>query len=74
MYRARFSEITPHAISRACANLVEPDKRMSDAVNVRRELDLRIGKSELSVLINFLIYMIVLLAASFSMHLCSATT
>ncbi|KAF8770110.1 DNA topoisomerase 3-alpha like protein [Argiope bruennichi] len=43
VYRARFSEITPQAISRACANLVPPDQRMSDAVNVRRELDLRIG-------------------------------
>ncbi|GBM94073.1 DNA topoisomerase 3-alpha [Araneus ventricosus] len=43
IFRARFSEITPQAIARACANLVPPDQRMSDAVNVRRELDLRIG-------------------------------
>lgn len=43
VYRARFSEITPQAISRACANLCQPDKHVSDAVNVRRELDLRIG-------------------------------
>ncbi|XP_054721108.1 DNA topoisomerase 3-alpha-like [Uloborus diversus] len=43
VYRAKFSEITSHAISRACANLCAPDKLMSDAVNVRRELDLRIG-------------------------------
>lgn len=41
--RARFSEITRPAVERALANLVEPDKRQSDAVNVRRELDLRIG-------------------------------
>ncbi|KAG8194684.1 hypothetical protein JTE90_027999 [Oedothorax gibbosus] len=41
--RARFSEITTQAIQRACANLAPPDKRISDAVNVRRELDLRIG-------------------------------
>ncbi|GFR23680.1 DNA topoisomerase 3-alpha [Trichonephila clavata] len=43
VFRARFSEITPQAIARACSNLVPPDQRMSDAVNVRRELDLRIG-------------------------------
>ncbi|GFT86693.1 DNA topoisomerase 3-alpha [Trichonephila clavipes] len=43
VFRARFSEITPQAIARACSNLVSPDQRMSDAVNVRRELDLRIG-------------------------------
>ncbi|XP_069123502.1 DNA topoisomerase 3-alpha-like [Argopecten irradians] len=43
VYRARFSEITPQAIQRACRNLVEPDKNTSDAVDVRQELDLRIG-------------------------------
>lgn len=43
VYRARFSEITPQAISRACTNLCQPDKHVNDAVNVRRELDLRIG-------------------------------
>ncbi|XP_023234513.1 DNA topoisomerase 3-alpha-like [Centruroides sculpturatus] len=43
VFRARFSEITPQAISRACQNLGEPNKNISDAVNVRRELDLRIG-------------------------------
>jgi len=31
------------AIARACRNLVPPDKRVSDAVDVRQELDLRIG-------------------------------
>ena len=31
------------AIARACINLVPPDKRVSDAVDVRQELDLRIG-------------------------------
>eukprot|EP00061_Rhincodon_typus_P011979 g37384.t1 len=40
--RARFSEITPHAIRQACENLVEPDQKISDAVDVRQELDLRI--------------------------------
>ncbi|XP_060067173.1 DNA topoisomerase 3-alpha-like [Ylistrum balloti] len=43
IYRAKFSEITPQAIQRACRNLVEPDKNTSDAVDVRQELDLRIG-------------------------------
>ncbi|XP_013416438.1 DNA topoisomerase 3-alpha-like [Lingula anatina] len=41
--RARFSEITPQAITRACQNLMEPDQNVSDAVDVRQELDLRIG-------------------------------
>lgn len=43
VHRARFSEITLQAISRACTNLCLPDQRVNDAVNVRRELDLRIG-------------------------------
>ncbi|XP_006875592.1 PREDICTED: DNA topoisomerase 3-alpha [Chrysochloris asiatica] len=41
--RARFSEITPQAIRGACENLTEPNQRVSDAVDVRQELDLRIG-------------------------------
>ncbi|CAK7317251.1 DNA topoisomerase 3-alpha [Vulpes lagopus] len=41
--RARFSEITPRAVRVACENLTEPDQRVSDAVDVRQELDLRIG-------------------------------
>ncbi|XP_006901251.1 PREDICTED: DNA topoisomerase 3-alpha [Elephantulus edwardii] len=41
--RARFSEITPQAIRAACENLTEPNQRVSDAVDVRQELDLRIG-------------------------------
>jgi hypothetical protein len=28
----------------ACENLAEPDQKVSDAVDVRQELDLRIGK------------------------------
>ncbi len=32
------------AINRACNNLVDPDQNTSDAVDVRSELDLRIGK------------------------------
>ncbi|XP_058531654.1 DNA topoisomerase 3-alpha [Ochotona princeps] len=41
--RARFSEITPRAVRMACENLTEPDRRVSEAVDVRQELDLRIG-------------------------------
>ncbi|EDO40018.1 predicted protein, partial [Nematostella vectensis] len=43
VYRARFSEITPQSVQRACANLVAPDRLQSEAVDVRMELDLRIG-------------------------------
>lgn len=41
--RATFSEITPTAIQRAWRNLGQPNKNLSDAVDVRSELDLRIG-------------------------------
>lgn len=44
MFRARFSEITPTSIRRSCETLTEPDINVSDAVDVRQELDLRIGK------------------------------
>ncbi|KAF5899285.1 DNA topoisomerase 3-alpha [Clarias magur] len=43
VFRARFSEITPNSIRRACETLTEPDVNVSDAVDVRQELDLRIG-------------------------------
>uniref|UniRef100_A0A8V0Z377 DNA topoisomerase n=1 Tax=Gallus gallus TaxID=9031 RepID=A0A8V0Z377_CHICK len=43
VFRARFSEITLHAVRRACENLTQPDQKTSDAVEVRQELDLRIG-------------------------------
>ncbi|NXD62193.1 TOP3A topoisomerase, partial [Eolophus roseicapillus] len=43
VFRARFSEITLHAVRRACENLTQPDQKTSDAVDVRQELDLRIG-------------------------------
>lgn len=45
VFRARFSEITPNSIRRACDTLTEPDANVSDAVDVRQELDLRIGAS-----------------------------
>uniref|UniRef100_A0A0N5A5K3 DNA topoisomerase n=1 Tax=Parastrongyloides trichosuri TaxID=131310 RepID=A0A0N5A5K3_PARTI len=43
VYRARFSEITPHAIRHALNNLVRLDKNQIIAVDCRTELDLRIG-------------------------------
>ncbi|XP_068435573.1 DNA topoisomerase 3-alpha isoform X2 [Clinocottus analis] len=45
VFRAKFSEITPNSIRRACETLMEPDAKISDAVDVRQELDLRIGAS-----------------------------
>ncbi|XP_054850854.1 DNA topoisomerase 3-alpha isoform X2 [Eublepharis macularius] len=45
VFRARFSEITPRAIRSACENLVQPNQNISNAVDVRQELDLRIGAS-----------------------------
>lgn len=41
--RAKFSEITAASIKRAVENLAAPDELQSEAVNVRSELDLRIG-------------------------------
>ncbi|XP_058446097.1 DNA topoisomerase 3-alpha [Malaya genurostris] len=41
--RAKFSEITTPSVKRAVENLAEPDERQNEAVNVRSELDLRIG-------------------------------
>lgn len=43
VYRAKFSEITNQSINRALATLGEPNRAVSDAVDVRSELDLRIG-------------------------------
>jgi DNA topoisomerase-3 len=43
VYRAKFSELTPTAITRAWRNLERPNKNLSNAVDVRSELDLRIG-------------------------------
>ncbi|XP_061740244.1 DNA topoisomerase 3-alpha [Nerophis ophidion] len=45
LFRAKFSEITPNSIRRACETLSDPDINISDAVDVRQELDLRIGAS-----------------------------
>ncbi|CAH2980191.1 unnamed protein product [Chilo suppressalis] len=43
IFRAKFSEITAVSVRRALQNLEQPNKNISDAVDVRQELDLRIG-------------------------------
>ncbi|XP_035721138.1 DNA topoisomerase 3-alpha-like isoform X1 [Vespa mandarinia] len=43
IYRAKFSEITQTSINRALQTLDTPNKAVSDAVDIRSELDLRIG-------------------------------
>ena len=43
IFRAKFSEITRPSIERALSNLVQPDARLTAAVDVRQELDLRTG-------------------------------
>lgn len=45
IHRAKFSEITYQSVARALQNLGPPNKNVSDAVDVRQELDLRIGAS-----------------------------
>ncbi|XP_034046272.1 DNA topoisomerase 3-alpha isoform X2 [Thalassophryne amazonica] len=45
VFRAKFSEITPNSVRRACETLTQPNVNISDAVDVRQELDLRIGAS-----------------------------
>lgn len=44
IFRAKFSEITSVSVKRALQNLEQPNKNISDAVDVRQELDLRIGE------------------------------
>lgn len=44
IFRAKFSEITRQSINRALNNLEQPNKNISDAVEVRQEIDLRTGK------------------------------
>ena len=45
IFRAKFSEITLQSIHRALANLGPINLNVSEAVNVRQELDLRIGSA-----------------------------
>jgi DNA topoisomerase IA len=44
-FRAKFSEITAQSVQRALQTLAEPNRNISNAVEVRQELDLRIGKT-----------------------------
>lgn len=44
IYRAIFSEINDLSAKKAIQNLSQPNKLLRDAVDVRRELDLRIGE------------------------------
>ena len=43
IYRAIFSEMTQSSLRRAISSLARPNKLVSDAVDTRMELDLRIG-------------------------------
>lgn len=43
IYRAKFSDMTKVALTRAMNSLGRPDEKLSQAVDVRTELDLRIG-------------------------------
>lgn len=43
IWRARFASIMPGEIQNACANPVRPNKLEADAVDMRQELDLRVG-------------------------------
>jgi flagellar motor switch/type III secretory pathway protein FliN len=51
IFRAKFSEITARSVQRALQTLAEPNKNINDAVEVRQELDLRIGKTLLLILL-----------------------
>lgn len=44
IYRAKFSEITAPSVRRALNTLGQPNQNVSDAVDVRQELDLRTGR------------------------------
>jgi DNA topoisomerase III len=43
--RARFSAVTPNDIHNAMSNLIKPDKYLADSVDMRQEIDLKIGAS-----------------------------
>lgn len=43
IYRAKFSEITAVSVKRALNTLGQPNRNVSEAVDVRQELDLRTG-------------------------------
>lgn len=50
--RAKFSEITRQSVKRAVDNLDQPNQMVSNAVDVRSELDLRIGKNYNTFVLN----------------------
>ena len=58
IFRAKFSEITACSVQRALQTLAEPNKNVSDAVDVRQELDLRIGKTLCCLYSYFMSYLI----------------
>ena len=43
VFRAKFSSLVPQEVTRAVQTLVQPDARVSESVDARREMDLRIG-------------------------------
>ena len=43
IFRAKFSAVTPSDINKAMASLGHPDRAQADAVEVRQELDLKVG-------------------------------
>ena len=43
IHRAHFSALTKQDIERAANNLLPPNRNLADAVQVRQEIDLRIG-------------------------------
>ncbi len=45
LFRAHFSTVTAADIESACQHLTPPNPNLADAVNVRQEVDLRIGAS-----------------------------
>ena len=45
IFRAHFSEVTVPAINRAFNSLTQPNQKVSDAVDVRQKLDLRLGSA-----------------------------
>lgn len=60
VFRAKFSEITSTAINRAIQNLAQLDQNVSNAVDVRQELDLRIGKNYIILYEECYLFIIVL--------------
>lgn len=45
IFRFKVFVFNCRAVNRALSNLVAPDQNVNDAVDIRQELDLRIGKA-----------------------------